>query len=168
MRKVLFLVAVSTLLVSHSLFAQILSPVKWEWKAEPTGKGDYQLIFSSKIDKGWHVYSQFIANDGPVPTSFIFTENKDVQLIGKPSETGAKMHEGHDPVFDMQLKYFEGTMVCAQKVKVLKDTKLKGTLEYMVCDDSRCLPPENLEFEFDLKANTVIPATVRLYRTGGD
>jgi thiol:disulfide interchange protein DsbD len=159
MRKVLFLVAVSTLLVSHSLFAQILSPVKWEWKAEPTGKGDYQLIFSSKIDKGWHVYSQFIANDGPVPTSFIFTENKDVQLIGKPSETGAKMHEGHDPVFDMQLKYFEGTMVCAQKVKVLKDTKLKGTLEYMVCDDSRCLPPENLEFEFDLKANTVIPAT---------
>lgn len=157
MRKVLFLVAVSTLLVSHSLFAQILSPVKWEWKAEPTGKGEYRLIFSSKIDKGWHVYSQFIANDGPVPTSFIFSENKEVQLIGKASETGAKMHEGHDPVFDMQLKYFEGTMVCVQKVKVAKDTKVKGTLEYMVCDDSRCLPPESLEFEFDLKANASTP-----------
>lgn len=151
MRKVF--AAVVALLAVQFVFAQILNPVKWEWKAEPTGKGEYNLVFSAKIDKGWHVYSQFIANDGPVPTSFGFTANKDVQLLGKPSETGAKVHEGHDPVFDMQLKYFEGTMVCVQRVKVLKDTQLKGVLEYMVCDDSRCLPPENAEFEFDLKAN---------------
>jgi thiol:disulfide interchange protein DsbD len=154
-----FFIAVVALLAVQSVFAQILNPVKWQWKAEPTGKGEFNLVFSAKIDKGWHVYSQFIGNDGPVPTSFTFNANKDVQLIGKPSETGAKMHEGHDPVFDMQLKYFEGTMVCVQKVKVLKNTKLKGTLEFMICDDSRCLPPEHLEFEFDLKANgTFAPA----------
>ncbi|MCW5907548.1 MAG: thioredoxin family protein [Chitinophagales bacterium] len=133
--------------------AQILNPVKWTWKAEATGKGEYELTFSAKVEAGWHIYSQFIAADGPVPTSFAFTANKDVQLIGKPSETGAKMHEGHDPVFDMHLKYFEGTMVCVQKVKVLKDTKLSGVIEYMVCDDTRCLPPENVEYEFELKAS---------------
>lgn len=138
---------------ASSATAQILNPVKWTWKAEATGQDEYQLIFSAKVDAGWHIYSQFIAADGPVPTSFNFNANKDVQLIGKPTETGAKMHEGHDPVFDMHLKYFEGTMTCVQKVKILKDTKLSGVIEYMVCDDTRCLPPENVEFEFELKTS---------------
>jgi thiol:disulfide interchange protein DsbD len=135
--------------------AQILTPVTWTWKAEQTGKGEYKLTFTAKIDKGWHTYSQYIGKDGPVPTSITFdAKNKDVQLIGKTTETGPKIHEGHDPVFDMQLKYFEEELVCTQTVKVLKDTKLKGTLEFMVCDDSKCLPPDDKDFEFDLKAGS--------------
>lgn len=153
MRKFALLVYITSLLISNSTFAQILNPAKWSWKAVSTGKGEYNLVFTATIDGKWHVYSQFLAEGGPVPTSLLFTANKDVQLIGKASETGARVHEGHDPVFDMELKYFEGSMTCVQKVKVLKDTKLKGTLEFMLCDDSRCLPPDDLEFEFDLKAN---------------
>lgn len=134
--------------------AQILAPVKWSWKAEPTGKGEYKLTFSAKIDKGWHTYSQTINGDGPIPTSFTFDDkNKDVQILGKTSEAGPNVHEGFDPNFKINLKYFEDAMVCTQKVKVLKDTKLKGTLEYMVCDDHRCLPPEDLDFEFNLSAS---------------
>ncbi len=134
--------------------AQILNPVKWTWKAQETAKGEYKLIFTAKIDPKWHTYSQFIGEGGPVPTKFTFDEkNKDVQLVGKTSEAGGKVHDEHDPVFDMQLKYFEEAMVCEQKVKVLRDTKLKGNFEFMVCDDARCLPPDFIEFEFDLKAS---------------
>lgn len=135
-----------------NLQAQILDPVKWSWKAEPAGNGEYKLTFTAKIDKGWHVYSQFIGEGGPVPTTFTFEPNSSIQLLGKTTETGSKPHEGHDPVFDMQLKYYDGDMVCMQRVKVLKDTRLKGSVEYMVCDDARCLPPDTREFEFDLKA----------------
>jgi thiol:disulfide interchange protein DsbD len=132
---------------------QIVTPVKWTWKAEQTGKGEYKLIFNAKIDKGWHTYSQFIGEGGPVPTSLTFDKaNKDVQLNGKATETGPKIHSGHDPVFDMELKSFENDLTIVQSVKVLKDTRLKGTLEFMVCDDSRCLPPDQLEFSFDLTA----------------
>ncbi|MBL0308804.1 MAG: thioredoxin family protein [Bacteroidetes bacterium] len=138
----------------HFSSAQILAPASWEWKAEQTGKGEYKLVFTAKIDKGWHIYSQHIGPDGPVPTSFKFETNKEVELIGKTTETGAKTHEGHDPVFEMQLKYFEESMTCTQKVKVSKDTKLKGSLEFMLCDDSRCLPPEEKEFEFNLSGLT--------------
>lgn len=144
------LFTVCCLAFSH---AQILNPVKWSWKAVETAKGEYKLIFSSTIDPKWHTYSQYIAEGGPVPTKFTFDEkNKDVQLIGKTTERGGKVHDEHDPVFDMQLKYFEDAMICEQKVKVLKDTKLKGNFEFMVCDDARCLPPDYIEFEFDLKA----------------
>ena len=145
-------------LMALSSGAQILNPVTWTWKSEQTGKGEYKLIFTAKIDKNWHTYSQYIGDGGPVPTKITFdSKNKDIQLIGKTTETGPKIHEGHDPVFDMQLKYFELELVCTQTVKVLKDTKLKGTIEFMVCDDSRCLPPDDKDFEFDLKAGGAAP-----------
>ena len=133
--------------------AQTLTPISWTWKAEPLGNGEYKLVFTAKVDPKWHTYSQFIGDGGPVPTSVAFDKtNKDVQLNGKPTETGTKMHSGHDVVFDMELKYFENDMVIEQKVKVLKDTKFKGTLEFMACDDKSCLPPVDKDFVFDLKA----------------
>lgn len=149
-----FFISLFTIAFIQVSFGQILDPIKWTWKAEQTGKKDFKLIFTAKIDNKWHTYSQFIGADGPVPTSLTFDKaNNDIQLIGKPTETGTKVHSGHDPVFDMELKYFENDLVIVQEIKLLRDTKLKGTLEYMACDDSRCLPPEDKEFEFDLKAS---------------
>ena len=96
--------------------AQIVTPVHWTWKAEQTSKGEYKLTFTAKIDKGWHTYSQYIGDGGPVPTKISFdSKNKDVQLIGKTTETGPKIHDEHDPVFNMQLKYFETELTCTQK-----------------------------------------------------
>src|SRR5438105_1885458 len=127
-RKLFFILCIG--LITNAGFAQILNPISWTWKAEPAGKGQYKLIFTAKIDPKWHTYSQFIAKDGPVPTSIAFDKsNKDVQLEGKATETGTKKHSGHDAVFDMELTYFEHDLVIEQLVKVTKDTKLKGTLE---------------------------------------
>src|SRR4051812_33634486 len=104
MRKVSILLLTTALfLVSNISFAQILNPASWTSKAEQTANGEYKIIITAKIDKGWHTYSQFIAADGPVPTSLTFDKNnKDVQLIGKATENGSKIHAGHDPVFDME------------------------------------------------------------------
>lgn len=153
MKKHLFAI-VTMLVFALGANAQAPTPVKWTWKAEPVGKGEYKLIFTAKIDPKWHTYSQYIADGGPVPTSFKFDDkNKAVTLVGKTTETGPKVHEGHDVVFDMQLKYFEQEMVCTQVVKISADTTLKGDLEFMVCDDATCLPPTVVSFSFDLKKN---------------
>ncbi|HLP32397.1 MAG TPA: cytochrome c biogenesis protein CcdA, partial [Bacteroidia bacterium] len=152
MKKVVLLSIAYTLLFSSQLVAQILTPVKWDWKVEPGEKGEYKLVFNAKIDPKWHVYSQFVKEGGPIPTSLTFDANKDIQILGKPTETGGKVHDGYEEMFQMDVKYFENSMTIVQKVKVLKDTKLTGTLQYMVCDDGRCLPPEDLVFEFNLKA----------------
>lgn len=133
-------------------FSQVSSPVKWSWKAELVSKGEYKVTFTAKLDANWHIYSQYITNDGPVPTSITFDKkNTDVTLLGKTTETGAKMHEGHDDMFDMEIKYFEGEMVCTQIVKTAKPTTLSGVIEYMVCDDKTCLPPVDVNFSIDLK-----------------
>ncbi|HWB64138.1 MAG TPA: cytochrome c biogenesis protein CcdA [Chitinophagales bacterium] len=164
MRKLVLVALYFALTGFYFAGAQIVHPVKWAWKAEAIGKGEYKLTFTATIQSGWPTYSQYIGNEGPVPTKISFDDkNKDIQLKGKTTENGSKVYEGHDPVFDMQIKYFQNDMTCTQVVKVLKDTKLKGTIEYMVCDDSRCLPPDDIDFEFDLKAGDtgVNPAPIK-------
>ncbi|MNY71472.1 hypothetical protein D3C86_2098230 [compost metagenome] len=54
--------------------------------------------------------------------------------------------------FDMNVSYFEKTAVFQQKVKLTgANAIVKGTLEYMVCDDAQCLPPETVEFSISVK-----------------
>jgi len=141
---------VSFLLIFVSVQGQILTPVKWSFTTEKTAENEVDLVFTAKIDKGWHLYSQFIAEGGPIPTSFSFTQTKDFKKISKVKE--GKPQEFMDPNFEMLLKFFSDKAVFRQKIKQLssKPFTIKGSLEFMVCDDSRCLPPETVDFEFKL------------------
>jgi thiol:disulfide interchange protein len=133
------------LLFPFLISAQILTPVKWSFSQAMTSDNNYELKFTAKIDKTWHIYSQNIGDNGPVPTKFTFQTNPDAELIGKPDEP--KGHEEHDPNFDMKLVWFENEVTFTQKVKITKTTKLKGNVEYMVCA-MQCLPPTKEPFEF--------------------
>ncbi len=127
------------------LSSQILTPVKWSFSQVQISDNVYELRSKATIDITWHIYSQFIEDNGPVPTKFTFQPNPDVTFDGKTSEP--KGHEEFDPNFDMKLTYFEKEVTFVQKVKITKTTKLKGNVEYMVCA-MQCLPPTKEPFEF--------------------
>ena len=132
------------------LASQILTPVKWSFSQTKISDNNYELKFTAKIDKTWHIYSQYIDDNGPVPTKFTFQPNPDVTFDGKVFEP--KGHEEHDPNFDMKLVYFENEVTFVQKVKVTKNARLKGNVEYMVCA-MQCLPPTKEPFEFFLEGS---------------
>jgi thiol:disulfide interchange protein len=134
--------------------AQVLQPVKWSFSAEPSGIDEYIITFKATIQDKWYIYSQKEVADGPIPTSFHFDANKDVQLIGKVSESGKIKKEGIDEMFDVFITKYGKEAIFQQKVKVNASTKLKGYLEFMTCDDERCLPPDEIDFEFDLKSSS--------------
>ena len=138
--------------ISLTLFAQIQNPVKWTYSVENNGKEEATLVIKASIDKGWHLYSQFIGEGGPVPTSFRFDKSNNYSLVGKVNEI-PKAKPIFDEIFGMQVAWFEKTATFKQKIKVTsnKDFKLNGALEFMVCDDKQCLPPEEVEFTFDVK-----------------
>lgn len=135
----------------HCIQAQILKPVTWSFSVENNGTAEPTLVFKAAIEKGWHVYSQFIPADGPVPTTFVFEPSRDFKLAGKVSE--GKPIEEMDHNFEMVLKYFEKEAVFKQKIQVKskKDFEVKGVLNFMVCDASRCLPPEDVDFSIAVK-----------------
>lgn len=145
------------LLISiHSGFSQILKPVKWSFSSEQKDK-EATLILKATIDKGWHLYSQHIPDGGPIKTSFTFQPSKDYEMIGKTTEP--KAEEFFDPNFEMMLAQFEHGVDFKQKIKIKseKNFTIKGELEFMVCDNTRCLAPEIVEFSFNIKGSEAKP-----------
>jgi thiol:disulfide interchange protein DsbD len=128
--------------------AQILNPVKWDYTAQKINDSTYALHIKASIDPGWHVYSQN-AGDGPIPTSFTFDNDPRVKLLGNVEEKGKEIST-YDKVFKSPLRYYANNVDFVQKVNVRGNTTLKGTLEFMVCNDVNCLPPKDVPFSFQL------------------
>lgn len=133
-------------------YAQIYNPVEWITSVEKLNESEFNLVIKANIDDGWHLYSQNVPKGGPIPTSFVFEEKNDVyEIIGKTIE--GKGHEEYDKVFSMNIKYFDQQATFKQKIRILNDSKItiKGSLEFMVCDDTNCLPPTDVDLSFDLQ-----------------
>lgn len=141
------------------LNAQVLKPVKWNFTTKQIAPDEAQLIFTATIEATWHLYSQDIPENGPVPTSFTFEKSPKFSIIGKVKEP--KAIEEFDGNFDMVVKYFANKAVFTQNIKILSDQdfQVKGFLEFMCCDDSRCLPPDEVDFSFKVKGNPGVAKT---------
>jgi thiol:disulfide interchange protein DsbD len=148
-RSLVILLTLTCLFVS----AQIYNPVKWDFSQKKLSENEIELQFKASIQDGWHLYSQHISDDGPVPTEFTFTNLEGCKLIGTMRE-GESIEE-FDPNFDMVLKYFSNETVFSQKITVesSEDFNISGNVYFMVCDEAQCLPPEEVEFSFDIKGS---------------
>ena len=138
-------------LLSVITSAQIFNPVSWDFSQKQVSDNEIELQFKATIDDGWYLYSQFIGDDGPVPTELTFTSEGGYSLVGNPKE-GEPIEE-FDPNFDMILKYFKNEAIFTQIVQVssAEDFNLDGNVYFMVCDEAQCLPPEEVEFSFEIK-----------------
>ena len=125
----------------------ILNPVKWTFGSKKISNREYELVYTGTIDEGWNVYTQFIeGDDGPVPTSINYEGEKAFKLVGKGVETGNKK-SGYDAIFDLDLTKFKETYIITQKIYTDTPKDLvSGYLTFMACDDSKCLPPEDIDF----------------------
>jgi thiol:disulfide interchange protein len=56
-------------------------------------------------------------------------------------------------MMDLILKYFKNEAIFTQIVQVSssEDFNLDGNVYFMVCDEAQCLPPEEVEFSFEIK-----------------
>ncbi|MBU3820561.1 thioredoxin family protein [Flavobacteriaceae bacterium XHP0103] len=137
-------------------FSQILDPVDWSTSVEKISDTEYDLVVTATIEPGWHLYSQNVPEDGPIPTTFTFETSEAFMLIDKTKEDEG--HEIDDPVFMMRIKYFEDKAVFKQRVSFKNSPEtVKGTVEFMVCDDSRCLPPTEKELVFEFSSQNFNP-----------
>ncbi len=146
------------LFITTLSYSQIQDPVKWIFEVQSLGADQVELVVKAEIEEGWHMYSQE-AGDGPVSTSFTFFENPAYKTLGAVLES--ETIEEYDPNFESILKYFETTAVFTQRIQLLTNdtTVLKGEFEFMVCNNSMCLPPEWVDLEI------VLPASINTLST---
>jgi thiol:disulfide interchange protein DsbD len=141
------LILLSTFLfLALGLSAQMFEPVKWEFYKEKVSETEYDLFFKATIEPKWHLYSQDIPM-APPATTFYFEENDQYELVGEVEEI-SEIHEEYDPNFEMELKFFADEAIFKQRVKVEEGAVVKGVLNFMCCDDTKCLPPEDVDINF--------------------
>ncbi len=130
--------------------AQIITPVHWSYAAKKISKDEAVVFIKAKIDQGWHLYSQTIKDGGPAKTIFTFPPSTLYSIVGKTTEP--KPITKYEKVFNMNVSYFEHEVIFQQKIKLKTgNTIVKGTLEYMTCNDHECLPPDVVEFSVPIK-----------------
>ena len=134
------------------MFAQMQDPVQFKTEWKELSATEAEIVFTGTIDAGWHVYSTGLEDGGPTSATFNVDEIKGAELVGKLTP-GAGEVENMDPIFSMQVRYFEGNARFTQKVRLTGgDYVVKGYLEYGACNDQNCLPPTAVEFSFSGKA----------------
>lgn len=152
------LLSILSLFIVYTSQAQILEPVKWNYSVEKVSEGEANLVLKATIEKGWHVYSQFIAEGGPIPTSFKFTPSADYKLVGKVSEE-PKAESAFDQTFKMQISWHKDQAIFKQRIKLSKQkTTVQGVLEFMVCNDHQCLPPTEVNFKIPVNIKGLVVA----------
>ena len=158
MRKAIGILLLALVSIAAPLRAQFpgqaapVDPVKWSISRVQVAEGEWQVIFRADIQKGWSVYSQQdFGSGGPAPTRVYFDTLAHVRLKGSMEENGEHVVQGHDVVFDMEVKKFKGWAVFTRTL-VVTDPKLPitGKLEYMTCDDLQCLFPDPKYFKIIL------------------
>lgn len=133
--------SITLVLTGALLKAQILKPVKWAYAAKRINKTEAMVMIRATVDNGWHIYSQNVADGGPVRTTFTFPAGKRYRLVGKIIEP--KPVTKYEKAFGMNVSYFEHSVVFQQRIKLTSagPVTVKGALEYMTCNDEKCLPP---------------------------
>lgn len=154
MKKIVL--ALFALILTAGLFAQIKDPVGWKYEVVKKTGNAYQLVITATVPKPWHIYSQNTAKGGPIPTKITINMNPLITVAaGKAKEIGS-LEKTLDKNFSpkgVEVLYYSNQVQFVQNIslKGAVKTNISGTVEYMICDDSQCLPPTKKSFDIKIQ-----------------
>ena len=136
--------------------AQILKPVKWTSNLEKISDTEFKIVLNGTIDSGWHLYSQFTPDGGPLPMVLNFKNLKsNYNLVGKAIES--KYEKKFNDVFEVDEYFFEKKVTVSQIIKIINpaNAKILLRLEYQVCKDACISDFKEFSFELPVKAEVL-------------
>ena len=126
--------------------AQMVDPVHFSSSLKMLKGDEAEIVFSAKIDNGWHLYSTELGSDGPVSASFHADKMEGVETVGKLMPRGNEISQ-FDAMFGMKLRFFEGSAEFVQRIKFIAPAyDIDCYLEYGACNDEMCMPPSTVSF----------------------
>lgn len=140
------------ILCRESGFGQVLHPVSWSYAYKKTSELSGAIFVKATIAPGWHIYSLHQKSGGPVKTTIRLAGSGKRILLGDIMEP--KPLVKYEKTFGIKVYYFENSVIFHQKVKpppAPAPVLVKGQVSFMVCNDEKCLPPEDIAFEIPVK-----------------
>lgn len=124
--------------------------VQWQFKTETLPNNELVLTLIADIASGWHLYSQYNEEGGPIPTRISFDPSPDFAIIGTAQEEGTPV-KFHDEIYNMEITWFSGTVSFSQRLHLKQPgTDIKCRIDYMTCNNSTCLPGKQ-QFTIDTR-----------------
>ena len=125
-------------------------PVVWRFDADPLRGHEATLHISARLAPGWHLYSQFLKEGGPVPTRIKFHASDDYVLKGVTGESGIAARF-YDDTYEMEITWYSEEVVFEQHILLHRPvTSIRGVVEYMVCNEEMCIPGQR-DFSIDVR-----------------
>ena len=116
------------------------NPAIWSHEVHKISDTEYELVFKGKIMDGWHVYSQYTAEGGSLPSEFTFEKaGEDYELIGKTAES--ETIKEYSDIFEVEETFFKKEAIFTQRIKLLNPevNQISANLFYQICKEV-CLP----------------------------
>jgi DsbC/DsbD-like thiol-disulfide interchange protein len=139
-------------LLSVSATAQSGTKVKWEFSSKKIADKKYEIKMVANIQPGWHLYSQNQSEDAiALPTTIKFSNNPLIVLSGKPQEVG-RLYDQYEKATRSRSRFYSNKVEFIQTITLKNNVKtaVAGEIEFMVCDDKQCLPPDVAKFSIKL------------------
>ena len=157
MKKTLVLkLATLALVVIFSNVLNAQQPAKWNFKTKAINDSISELVMQCTLEGDWHIYSQHTKGTEN-PIVFTFEKNGNYEKIGQVKESPKPIAE-YDPFAKDTTRYFKSKVTFTQKIKVKskEDFQVKGSVNYQLCEKGSCVPPEDVDFSFNVKGNPTI------------
>jgi hypothetical protein len=138
--------------LSVSAIAQSGTKVKWEFSYKKIADKKYEIKMVANIQPGWHLYSQNQSEDAiALPTTIKFSNNPLIVLSGKPQEVG-RLYDQYEKATRSRSRFYSNKVEFIQTITLKNNVKtaVAGEIEFMVCDDKQCLPPDVAKFSIKL------------------
>ncbi len=124
-------------------------PVTWKTSVEKINEDEFYLVFEAKIEKKWHMYSQFSDENGSGKLE-IESEQADSLFTFEGKALESTVHKAYNETFEVTETFFEKEAVLKQKIKVLKKVNtLEVSVFGQVCKDACILLNETFTFHLD-------------------
>ncbi|WP_343486165.1 cytochrome c biogenesis protein CcdA [Allomuricauda sp. d1] len=118
------------------------NPALWSHEVKKISDTEHDLIFKAKIHEGWHIYSQYTAEGGSMPSEFTFEKaGVDYELLGKTKESETITE--YSDIFEVDETFFKKEAIFTQRIKLL-DPEVKQVtvnLFYQICKEV-CIPKD--------------------------
>lgn len=143
------IVTLLALLLTAGAWAQ---NVTWKSSVETLGGNEYRIVLEAAIPASYHMYDMGPYEGGPNPTTITFTPSEGIELEGDVEQISTP-HRYYDEMFQMEIGTFSGTAQFAQRVRLTAEqATLQAAIEWMICDDTSCMPPDDTELTITVPA----------------
>jgi hypothetical protein len=131
---------------------QSSAQVQWSYAAKKVADKTWELSIKAQVPSPWHIYSQASPQGGPLATKITLQKNPLIAFSGVFQEIG-KRKSRFEASFGIDVLYYEESVEFKKQIRLKAnvETMISGYIDFMICNEGSCMPPDKAQFKISLK-----------------